>query len=67
MPDLLWTYHMGIILYWIHDDSPEAERTRRLTEQTVELVVRLVSLSRLPPLRPLVTRTLRLLAEHRNP
>lgn len=66
LPDLLWTYHMGIILYWIHDDSPGARRTYRVMEKTVALVVKLVSLSRLPPLRPLVTRTLDLLHDLRG-
>jgi AcrR family transcriptional regulator len=65
LPRLLWIYHMGIILYWIHDDSPGAERTYRLMERTTSLVVKLVGLSRLPPLRPLVTRTLGLLRELR--
>jgi len=62
-PELLGMYHMGVTLFWIHDTSPGAERTRRVVENTVDLVVKLVSLSRLPPLRPLVTRTLRLMAE----
>lgn len=66
LPELLWTYHMGIILYWIHDDSPGAERTQRLVAETIDLIVKLVAISRLPPLRPVVTRTLRLLATVRG-
>jgi AcrR family transcriptional regulator len=63
LPALLWTYHMGIILYWIHDTSPGCARTRRLADRSAELVARCVALSRLPPLRPLVRAALRLIAE----
>lgn len=54
LPVLLWTYHMGVILYWIHDTSPGCIRTYRLVDDSVDLVSRLIALSRLPPLRPLV-------------
>jgi|SRR5579864_1315797 len=54
LPTLLWTYHMGVILYWIHDTSPGCIRTYRLVDDSVDLVSRLIALSRLPPLRPLV-------------
>jgi len=66
LPDLLWTYHMGIVLYWIHDDSPRARKTQRLVDETIDLIVKLVALSRLPPVRPLVTRALRLVATLRG-
>lgn len=66
LPELLWTYHMGIILYWIHDDSPGAERTQRLVGETIDLIVKLVAISRIPPLRPVITRALRLVATVRG-
>ena len=31
MPYLLWLYHMGVILFWIHDSSPKHRRTYRLS------------------------------------
>jgi AcrR family transcriptional regulator len=65
LPALLWTYHMGVILFWIHDRSPGCAASYRLVERTVEIVARLVALSRLPPLRPLVRSTLGLLGELR--
>lgn len=65
LPALLWTYEMGIILYWIHDTSPACVKTVHLVERTVDLVALLLSLSRLPPLRPLVRSMLRLAAELR--
>jgi len=60
LPGLLWTYHMGVVLFWIHDVSPGCRRTYRLVERSVDLVARLVALSRLPPLRPLTRAALRL-------
>jgi len=66
LPELLWLYHMGVILFWIHDDSPGLVRTERLVERTVELVARLIGLARLPVLRPLVRSVLRLVKELRD-
>jgi AcrR family transcriptional regulator len=53
LPDLLWTWHMAIVLFWVHDRSPRQERTRRLLERSLALVVRLVALASNPLLRPL--------------
>jgi len=63
LPGLLWTYQMGIILYWIHDRSNGCSQTYKLIDHTVDLVVRLLQVSRLPPMRPLVHRTLKLIAD----
>jgi AcrR family transcriptional regulator len=53
LPELLWLQHLGIVLFWVHDRSDGAARTRMLVERTVRIVARLVRLSRLPVLRPL--------------
>ena len=63
LPRLLWLYHMGVVLFWIHDDSPGRLRTRRLVDGTVSIVASLVSLSANPLLRPLRKRALKLLKE----
>jgi AcrR family transcriptional regulator len=52
LPNLLWIYHMGIVLFWIHDPSPGRRRTHRLMERSVDLIVRLVGLASLPFMRP---------------
>jgi AcrR family transcriptional regulator len=67
LPELLWTYHMGIVLFWIHDRSPGRVRTWRLMERTVDLVARLIGLSTLPLMGPVRKMVLRLLAELRAP
>ena len=66
LPELLWTYHMGIILFWIHDRSPGCAASYRLAERTVELIARLVAVSRLPPLRPLIRALLAVMDEVRG-
>lgn len=66
LPELLWTYHMGVILFWIHDRSPGRRRTRRLVERTVDLVDRLVGLAGMAVMRPLRKALLRTLAELRE-
>src|SRR5919201_4564851 len=45
LPRLLWLYHMGVILFWIHDTSPGRARSRRLVDQSVTLIVKLVALA----------------------
>ncbi|MDX1502242.1 MAG: TetR family transcriptional regulator [Thermoanaerobaculia bacterium] len=63
LPDLLWSYHMGVILFWIHDRSPGMRRSYRLAQRTVEIVARLVRIANLPPMRPLTRAALELLRE----
>jgi AcrR family transcriptional regulator len=53
LPRLMWMYQMGIILYWIHDRSPQQAKTRALLQKSLHLVVRLIQLSGLPLMRPL--------------
>jgi AcrR family transcriptional regulator len=67
LPNLLWLYHMGIVLFWIHDGSPGCVRTYRLIDRTVTLVVRLITLARNPLLRPLTRTVLGLMADLRMP
>jgi AcrR family transcriptional regulator len=52
LPELLWLYQMGIVLFWVHDRSAGRRRARMLVERTVPLIARLVVLSRLKVLRP---------------
>ncbi|HWH27422.1 MAG TPA: TetR family transcriptional regulator [Mycobacteriales bacterium] len=54
LPEMLWLYSMGVVLYWVHDRSTDVERSRFLVDRTVPLVVRLVNLSRYRVLRGVV-------------
>lgn len=39
LPKYLWFYQMGVILYWIYDDSPKSKKTFELIDKTVPLIV----------------------------
>ena len=66
LPELLWLYQMGVVLYWVHDPSPGSARTYDLAERTVPLVVRLVNLARYRLLRGVLTDLLALLHDLRT-
>ena len=66
LPFLLWLYHMGIILFWIHDSSPGRARTRRIVDRTVDILARVIGLASNPMMLPLRKATLRLVVELRE-
>lgn len=66
LPELLWLYQLGLVLYWVHDDSPGTERTYILIERTVPLIDKLISLSRLPVVRPITRQVIDLVRELRG-
>jgi AcrR family transcriptional regulator len=53
LPYLLWLYQMALIMFWLYDRSPNQERTQRLMERTLGLLVNLLRLSALPLMKPL--------------
>lgn len=66
LPYLLWLFHMGVILFWIHDPSPGRARTRRMVDSAVDLVVKLIKLASNPVMRPLRKAALRMMSELRE-
>jgi len=52
LPTALWALHMGILLYFIYDTSPNQQRTRKLVDGVLSLVVRLLALVKFPLLKP---------------
>jgi hypothetical protein len=52
LPELLWLYQMGVVLYWVHDRSAGQRRSRLLAQRSVPLVARPAALSRLRVFRP---------------
>jgi AcrR family transcriptional regulator len=66
LPTLLWLYHMGIVLFWIHDRSAKQVKTWRLMEHTVEIIARMISMASLPLMYPLRKSTLQMLAALRD-
>jgi AcrR family transcriptional regulator len=63
LPTALWSLHMAILLYFIYDDSPEQQRTRRLVDGVLTLLVRVLSLAKLPVLKPVRGSVLALLRD----
>ena len=53
LPGLLWFFQMGVILFWITDDSPHQSRTERLLPLACRLVSSLIRFSSIPLMRPL--------------
>ncbi|GAA1477919.1 TetR family transcriptional regulator [Nocardioides aestuarii] len=66
LPELLWLLHMGVVLFWVHDRSPDQRRTRTLVAGVAPLVDRTVRLTRLPVVRGLVDDVLVLLRSLRE-
>lgn len=67
LPELLWLYQMGVVLFWVHDRSPGSARTYALVDRTVPLVVRLLGLARYRVLRPVVGDLIALVRDLRAP
>ena len=65
LPELLWLYEMGVILYWVHDSSPGCAKTYALIDRTVPIVERLIGIAKLPVVRPMVRELVAMLAELR--
>jgi AcrR family transcriptional regulator len=62
-PTLLWTLHMGILLYFVYDTSPGHRRTRKLIDAAVAFVIDAKRIATLPLMRPMRTRVLTVLHE----
>lgn len=64
--NLLWTFHMGVVLFWIFDRSPQRVRTRELIDTTVPMVVRILQLGSNPLLRPFTRKGIAFLRKLRE-
>jgi AcrR family transcriptional regulator len=52
LPGVLWFFQMGVIFFWLVDESPEQGRTARLLTLATKSISRLISVSSLPLMRP---------------
>src|SRR5215510_15080512 len=52
LPDVLWFFQMGIILFWVIDESAHQASTWRLLKLSSKVVATLIRLSGLPLMRP---------------
>ncbi|MGE3800835.1 MAG: TetR family transcriptional regulator [Candidatus Kapaibacterium sp.] len=56
LPELLWLYKMGVILYWVHDSSPNQEKTFSLIDTSAALIAKIITASKLPGIKTLVNK-----------
>ncbi len=63
LPELMWLYFMGIVLFWVHDPSENAARSRLLARRTAPMVVRAIGLARLPIMRATIADLVGLIAD----
>ncbi|HKW01552.1 MAG TPA: TetR family transcriptional regulator [Vicinamibacterales bacterium] len=49
---MLWFYQMGLLLFWIHDRSPDQRRAHELLKSSLRAVVLLIKLSNVPLFAP---------------
>jgi hypothetical protein len=45
-------YQLGLLLFWIYDQSKDQQRTRMLIDKSLGLVVTLLKMSNVPLMRP---------------
>jgi len=53
LPHLLWLYQMALIMFWLYDHSANQERTSKLMDKSLGLLVNLLRVSALPLMKPL--------------
>lgn len=53
MPDVLWMFQMGVIYFWVTDDSDGQRRTERVLSLGAKIVTTLLRIAGLPLTRPL--------------
>jgi len=61
LPDILWFFQMGMIFFWVIDDSAKQSRTAHLLELAPKCVAFLIRVSTLPLMRPLRKTALQLI------
>ncbi len=62
-PTLLWTMHMGILLYFLYDRSAGQKKTYKLADRGASLFVGAMTMAKLPGLKPIRKRVLEMLIE----
>lgn len=66
LPELFWLYFMGIVLFWVYDPTTDASATRNVVARTAPLVVRSLTLTRLPLVRGMLDDIVGLISEVRQ-
>lgn len=62
LPGVLWFFQMGVIFFWLIDESPDQKRTAKLLDLSCKIVSNLIKVSGLPLMRPVRKTALELIA-----
>ncbi len=63
LPLLLWASHMGVLLYFLYDKSPNQKNTRALVDRGTQLLMNFIKVAKNPLLKPVRRRTLEFVQE----
>ncbi len=63
LPVALWALQMGLLVMFLYDSSENQRRTRQMADGALDLTLKLLTLAKLPVLKPVRTRVLSLLRE----
>jgi hypothetical protein len=63
LPLALWSLQMGLLVMFLYDTSAQQTRTRKLADGSLALTLKLLTLAKLPVLKPVRTKVLELLRE----
>ncbi|WP_394826497.1 TetR/AcrR family transcriptional regulator [Pendulispora albinea] len=67
LPKAMWLLHVGMLLYFAHDQSPGQIRTRHLVDDAARVIVPLIAMASLPMLAPMREELVRLVARAFEP
>jgi AcrR family transcriptional regulator len=63
LPLALWSLQMGLLVMFLYDTSAQQRRTRQLATGAIDFTLKLITLAKLPLLKPARSRVLALLRE----
>lgn len=63
LPLALWSLQMGLLVMFLYDTSAGQTRTRSLADGSLALTLKILTLAKLPVLKPVRTKILELLRE----
>ena len=63
LPVALWSLQMGLLVMFLYDNSPNQQRTRKLSDGALKLTLKLLVLAKLPVLKPIRTQISNLLRD----
>jgi AcrR family transcriptional regulator len=63
LPIALWSLQMGLLVMFLYDTSAQQKRTRQLATGSLDFTLKMMTLAKLPVLKPIRTKVLTLLRE----